>query len=48
MQKIVLRHDVYMSAKENSLFAYDEAKQTILDAWQVATLGELQLSENGK
>lgn len=46
MQKIALRHNVYMSAKENELFDYAQAKQTILDAWQVTTLGDVHLEED--
>ncbi len=46
MQTIARRHDIYMSVKENELFEYDKAKQTILDAWQISALGEIRLSEN--
>ena len=46
MAKIALRHDVYMGAKENELFDYATAKQTVLDAWQVQTLGAVDLTEN--
>ncbi len=45
MHKIKLRHDVYMSAKQNELFDYMQAKQTVLDAWQVSTLDALRLPE---
>ncbi len=45
MHKIKLRHDVYMSAKQNDLFDYAQAKQTVLDAWQVSTLDALHLPE---
>ncbi|MBQ4159292.1 MAG: DNA mismatch repair protein MutS [Clostridia bacterium] len=46
MAKIALRHDVYMGAKENELFDYATAKQTVLNAWQVQTLGAVDLTEN--
>ncbi len=46
MGKIALRHNVYMSAKENELFDYSAAKQTVLDAWQVRALGDVNLEED--
>lgn len=45
MHKIQQRHDVYMSVKENELFDYAAAKQTVLDAWQATTLGTVGLEE---